>query len=120
MAMAMVLRASPTIGAEPVVDAQQGDSPDAGPQATVVAMCGRFDSSRLAWREIHDALARFVPVRTAALNLEASVDVRPTTAQLVAKIEDGLDARKEALGPGPRLLVGQAAQGQRQGGRGRL
>jgi hypothetical protein len=34
-------------------------------------MCGRFDTSHLAWREVHDALTKFIPVGTAPLNLEA-------------------------------------------------
>ena len=52
-------------------------------------MCGRFDTSHLTWREIHDQLAGLIPVGTAPLNLEANDDVRPTTAQLTARIEDG-------------------------------
>jgi len=52
-------------------------------------MCGRFDTSHLTWAQIHDALANFIPVKTAPLNLEASDDVRPTTLQLAARIEDG-------------------------------
>jgi putative SOS response-associated peptidase YedK len=36
-------------------------------------MCGRFDTSHLTWREIHDRLASLVPVKTAPLNLEGSV-----------------------------------------------
>lgn len=50
-------------------------------------MCGRFDTSHLAWRDIHDALASFIPVTTAPLNLETSADVRPTTPQLTARID---------------------------------
>jgi len=52
-------------------------------------MCGRFDTSHLTWAQIHDVLSRYIPVRTAPLNLEPSADVRPTTAQLTARIEDG-------------------------------
>jgi putative SOS response-associated peptidase YedK len=62
-------------------------------------MCGRFDTSKLAWREIHDALSRFIPVKTAALNLEASADVRPTTAQITVRIDgDGWVLEKQRWG----------------------
>lgn len=50
-------------------------------------MCGRFDTSHLAWRDIHDALANFLPVKTAPLNLEPNADVRPTTPQLTARLD---------------------------------
>jgi putative SOS response-associated peptidase YedK len=52
-------------------------------------MCGRFDTSGLSWADIHAQLSGFAPVRTAPLNLEPNPDVRPTTRQLVARIEDG-------------------------------
>ncbi len=55
-------------------------------------MCGRFDTSHLTWADIHDQLEAFaegVTVRTAPLNLEPNDDVRPTTRQLVARLEDG-------------------------------
>jgi putative SOS response-associated peptidase YedK len=52
-------------------------------------MCGRFDTSKFTWREIHDALASFIPVNSAALNLEANDDVRPTTSQLTARADGG-------------------------------
>ncbi len=52
-------------------------------------MCGRYDTSRLTWAEIHGQLSKFVPVKTAPVNLEANNDVRPTTSQLTARIEDG-------------------------------
>lgn len=52
-------------------------------------MCGRFDTSRLTFREIHDQLAGFAPVRTAPLNMEPNPDVRPTTRQVTARLEDG-------------------------------
>jgi putative SOS response-associated peptidase YedK len=62
-------------------------------------MCGRFDTSKFTWREIHDALARFIPVKTAALNLEANADVRPTTAQLTARLDgDGWALEKMRWG----------------------
>ena len=65
-------------------------------------MCGRFDTSHLAWRDIHDALANFLPVNTAPLNLEPNADVRPTTPQLTARIDgDGwvLDKMRWGLVP---------------------
>ena len=45
-------------------------------------MCGRFDTSHLYWRDIHDQLANLIPVRTEPLNLEPNDDVRPTTPQV--------------------------------------
>jgi putative SOS response-associated peptidase YedK len=48
-------------------------------------MCGRFDTSHLSWREIHDQLSGFGRVVTAPLNLEPDDDVRPTTDQAVAR-----------------------------------
>jgi len=52
-------------------------------------MCGRFDPSHLNWRDIHDQLAALIPVTSAPLNLEPNDDVRPTTAQVTARIVDG-------------------------------
>jgi putative SOS response-associated peptidase YedK len=52
-------------------------------------MCGRFETTSLTWKQIHDQLAFFARVTTAPLNLEPNGDVRPTTRQLVARIEDG-------------------------------
>lgn len=52
-------------------------------------MCGRFDTSHLSWRDIHDQLSTVVPVRTPPVNLEANPDVRPTTPQLTARLEEG-------------------------------
>ncbi|QQQ19714.1 SOS response-associated peptidase [Brevundimonas vitis] len=52
-------------------------------------MCGRFDTSHLTWAQIHEALLTYSTVRTAPLNLEPNDDVRPTTAQVTARIEDG-------------------------------
>lgn len=52
-------------------------------------MCGRFDTSHLTWAQIHDQLARFTAVSTPPLNLEPNDDVRPTTQQLTARLEDG-------------------------------
>jgi putative SOS response-associated peptidase YedK len=52
-------------------------------------MCGRFDTSHLYWRDIHDQLSKFASVRTEPQNLEPNDDVRPTTSQLTARLEDG-------------------------------
>lgn len=52
-------------------------------------MCGRFDTSHLTWREIHDRLEAFLPVKSAPLNLEPNEDVRPTDPAAIARVEDG-------------------------------
>ena len=52
-------------------------------------MCGRFDTSHLSWSDIYDQLVKFAPVKTEPLNLEPNDDVRPTTPQLVARLDDG-------------------------------
>lgn len=53
-------------------------------------MCGRFSTTgKFSWREIHDALSTYGEVRTPPLNLEPNDDVRPTTAQAVARFTDG-------------------------------
>lgn len=52
-------------------------------------MCGRFDTSHLTWTQIHAALLTYSTVRTAPLNLEPDDDVRPTTRQFTARLEDG-------------------------------
>jgi putative SOS response-associated peptidase YedK len=68
-------------------------------------MCGRFDTSHLTWAQIHGTLSRFIPVKTAPLNLEANADVRPTTPQLVARVEEGgwvLEKKRWGLVPGWR------------------
>lgn len=52
-------------------------------------MCGRFDTSHLTWADIHAQLSTLVPVKSTALNLEPNDDVRPTTPQAVARIDDG-------------------------------
>ncbi|MFL5297805.1 MAG: SOS response-associated peptidase [Phenylobacterium sp.] len=57
-------------------------------------MCGRFDTTHLYWRDIHEQLSSLIPVATAPINLEPNGDVRPTTQQLVARREgEGADAR---------------------------
>jgi len=52
-------------------------------------MCGRMDTAGLTWADIHRQLAGFRPVLSAAPNMEPNPDVRPTTRQLVARVEDG-------------------------------
>ncbi len=55
-------------------------------------MCGRFDTSHLTWADIHDQLTTFgehFPVVTAPINMEPNDDVRPTTAQVTARLQDG-------------------------------
>ncbi|MNS57156.1 putative SOS response-associated peptidase YedK [compost metagenome] len=52
-------------------------------------MCGRFDTSHLTWAQIHEALLTYSTVVTAPLNIEPNDDVRPTTNQLIARLDDG-------------------------------
>jgi putative SOS response-associated peptidase YedK len=52
-------------------------------------MCGRFDTSHLTWSDLHAALSTFSSVATPPLNLEPNHDVRPTTQQATARLEDG-------------------------------
>ena len=52
-------------------------------------MCGRYDTTHLSWADIHDQLSTLVPIATAPLNLEQNDDVRPTTPQLTACLDDG-------------------------------
>jgi len=72
-------------------------------------MCGRFDTSHLAWKDIHDALAAFGVVKTAALNdVGGNDDVRPTTSQLVARLDgDGLVVEPMRWGLIPRSYKGR-------------
>lgn len=58
-------------------------------------MCGRFDTSHLSWADIHAALATYTTVRATNLGLEPNDDVRPTTAQLTARLEPGPDGSPE-------------------------
>jgi putative SOS response-associated peptidase YedK len=51
-------------------------------------MCGRFDTTKLTWREIHDQLSVFHRVTTPPQKLQPNDDVRPTQEQLVARVED--------------------------------
>lgn len=52
-------------------------------------MCGRFDTSHLTWADIHRQLSTLVPVKSPAINMQPHDDVRPTTSQAVARVEDG-------------------------------
>lgn len=52
-------------------------------------MCGRFDTSHLTWKQIHDQLSRFHKVASTPFDLQPNNDVRPTTRQLTARIENG-------------------------------
>lgn len=52
-------------------------------------MCGRFDTSHLAWADIHAQLSKFGTVRPTNYAVEPNDDVRPTTQQLFARLEDG-------------------------------
>ncbi len=68
-------------------------------------MCGRFDTSHLTWADIHAQLSAFADITTPPLNIEPDDDVRPTTRQLVARLQDGtwtLDAMRWGLVPGWR------------------
>jgi len=51
-------------------------------------MCGRFDTSHLSWADIHDQLAGFARITTPPVNLEGNDDVRPTTSQVTARLEE--------------------------------
>ena len=51
-------------------------------------MCGRFDTSQLTWADIHAQLSVFASITTPPLNLEPDDDVRPTTRQLTARLEE--------------------------------
>ena len=46
-------------------------------------------TGRFSCAEIHRALATYAPVATAPLNLEPHDDVRPTTRQVTARLDDG-------------------------------
>jgi len=55
-------------------------------------MCGRFDTSHLTWADIHAQLSAFgehFPVVTAPINMQPDDDVRPTTPQVTARLQDG-------------------------------
>lgn len=79
-------------------------------------MCGRFDTSHLTWAQIHDALASFIPVKTPPLNLEANGDVRPTTAQLAARIDgDGWAVEKKRWGLVPSWRSGKPLKDSEKG-----
>jgi putative SOS response-associated peptidase YedK len=50
-------------------------------------MCGRFDTSGLFWRDIWQQLTSFAPVKSPPVNLEPNEDVRPTTRQVTARLD---------------------------------
>jgi putative SOS response-associated peptidase YedK len=55
-------------------------------------MCGRSDTSHLTRADIHAQLSAFsehFPVVTAPINRSPNDDVRPTTAQVTARLRDG-------------------------------
>jgi putative SOS response-associated peptidase YedK len=52
-------------------------------------MCGRFDTQNLTWAEIYAQLSKFAPLRSPAQNVQPDPDVRPTTRQLTARLQDG-------------------------------
>ena len=49
-------------------------------------MCGRFDTSKLTWTEIHAALNSLIPVKGEG-SLTPHPDVRPTTTQLTVRLD---------------------------------
>jgi len=55
----------------------------------IARMCGRYSTTgRFSWAEIHRALSTYGEVKTAPLNLEPNDDVRPTTRQVTARLDD--------------------------------
>jgi putative SOS response-associated peptidase YedK len=53
-------------------------------------MCGRFDTSNLTWAEIYDALMTYQIVDdTGVVDWAGDPDVRPTTSQVTARVENG-------------------------------
>jgi putative SOS response-associated peptidase YedK len=80
-------------------------------------MCGRFDTSKFTWREIHDHLAGFGRVTTSPLNLEANVDVGgPTTSQLTARLDgDGWAVEKMRWGLVPSWRSGKPLKDTEKG-----
>lgn len=65
-------------------------------------MCGRFDTSHLTWADIHAQLSKFGTVTTTPLNLEPNDDVRPTTHQVTARLENGAWELENMRTLGPR------------------
>jgi putative SOS response-associated peptidase YedK len=62
-------------------------------------MCGRFDTTHLSWREIHERLSGLGRVTSAPLNLQPDDDVRPTTDQAVARWDgEGFSVEKMRWG----------------------
>lgn len=79
-------------------------------------MCGRFDTTHLTWAQIHAALANYIPVKTAPLNLEPNGDVRPTTPQLVAKVDgDGWLLEQKRWGLVPSWRSGKPLKDSEKG-----
>jgi putative SOS response-associated peptidase YedK len=52
-------------------------------------MCGRFDTSHLYWRDIHEQLSSIASVATPAVNIEPNADLRPTDPHITARLENG-------------------------------
>lgn len=76
-------------------------------------MCGRFETTgKFSWAEIHKALSIHAPVTTPPLNFEPNDDVRPTTNQVVAHIDNGAwTVEKMRWGLGPLLAFRKTAEG---------
>lgn len=79
-------------------------------------MCGRYDTSHLTWAEIYAQLSKFAPVKTAPLNLEPNGDVRPTTSQLTARLDqDGWTLEKMRWGLVPFWRAGKPLKDSAKG-----
>lgn len=79
-------------------------------------MCGRFDTSRLTWRQIHDGLSIYATVKSPPLNLEMNDDVRPTTMQAVARLDgDGWLVEKIRWGLVPFWREGKPVKDTEKG-----
>lgn len=79
-------------------------------------MCGRFDTSHLTWADIHEQLAGFAKVTSPPLNLEPNDDVRPTTAQVTARLEgDGWILEKMRWGLVPFWRSGKPLKNSAKG-----
>jgi putative SOS response-associated peptidase YedK len=79
-------------------------------------MCGRFDTSHLYWRDIHDQLSSLVPVRSAPDNMEPTDDARPTDPHLVARLEaDGFVLERMRWGLIPRSYKGKRVRPSERG-----
>ena len=79
-------------------------------------MCGRFDTSHLTWRQIHNQLSGFANVSTPPVNIEANDDVRPTTRQLTARLgDDGWVVEKMRWGLVPFWRSGKPLKDSEKG-----